>query len=49
VDFAAGVVADYVVEGAVGIGEGALGSGHVWTRNIDGCLLIVTADNSLAL
>src|SRR5215211_6186076 len=49
VDFAGGVVADYVVEGAVGIGESALGSGHIWTRNIDGCLLIVTAYNSLAL
>src|SRR5215213_11143090 len=49
VDFAGGVVADYVFVGPVGIGEGALRAGHVGTTNIDRRLLILTAYISLAL
>src|SRR5262249_50566935 len=42
-DFAGGVVANYVFERAVGIGEGALRSGHILTLDIDRRLLLVSA------
>ena len=48
-DFAGGVVADYVFVGSVGIGEGTLHSGHVLAFDIDRRLLIVAAYYSLVL
>ena len=49
VDFARRAVADNVFVGSVGIGEGALRSGHILTLDIDRHLLIVTAYYSLVL
>src|SRR6185369_17066668 len=46
---ARGVVADNVFVGPVGIGEGAFGSGHIGTSDIDLRLLILAAYDSLAL
>src|SRR6185295_16453323 len=49
VDFAGGAIADNVFVGSVGIGEGALRSGHIFTLDIDRRLLIVITYYSLAL
>ena len=43
------VVADDVLAGSVGIGEGALCTGHIRTSNIDLHLILTLADTSLAL